>query len=145
VMAAGPYRYVRNPLYLGSWGMVGAMCFLMPPTGALLPWSAHCFSDAHRSGGRGISNRATGRALSDYLSAVPRLVPQVHTTLPPSSQQPHWLRAVIAEINPIGVFIVFAALSWSYNNRLMIQGVVVSFGVSLVVRALMPKSGSRAQ
>ena len=31
VMADGPYRYVRNPLYLGVWFMVAAMAFLMPP------------------------------------------------------------------------------------------------------------------
>jgi protein-S-isoprenylcysteine O-methyltransferase Ste14 len=35
VIAAGPYRYVRNPLYLGSWCMFAAMAFIMPPTGAL--------------------------------------------------------------------------------------------------------------
>src|SRR5258707_9156861 len=36
VMADGPYRFVRNPLYLGLWCMVAAMAFLMPPTGALV-------------------------------------------------------------------------------------------------------------
>ena len=36
VLADGPYRYVRNPLYLGSWCMFAAMAFLMPPTGALI-------------------------------------------------------------------------------------------------------------
>src|ERR1700739_2385889 len=35
VMAGGPYRYVRNPLYLGVWFMVAAMAFIMPVTGAL--------------------------------------------------------------------------------------------------------------
>src|ERR1700683_4786865 len=36
VMGDGPYRFVRNPLYIGSWFMVAAMCFTMPPTGALM-------------------------------------------------------------------------------------------------------------
>jgi len=31
VMADGPYRYVRNPLYLGGWCMMVAMSFLMRP------------------------------------------------------------------------------------------------------------------
>src|SRR6185437_9115775 len=33
--ANGPYRHVRNPLYLGTWFMIAAIAFLMPPTGAL--------------------------------------------------------------------------------------------------------------
>src|SRR6266702_1739819 len=36
VVADGPYRYLRNPLYLGLWCMVAAMAFIMPVTGALL-------------------------------------------------------------------------------------------------------------
>ena len=32
VVADGPYRYVRNPLYLGLWFMVAAMAFIMPVT-----------------------------------------------------------------------------------------------------------------
>jgi hypothetical protein len=58
--------------------------------------------------------------------------------MPPTNQQPRWLRAVIAEINPIGVFLTLAVFSWTYNNELMIRAILVSFGVSLVVRALVP-------
>ena len=35
VLAAGPYRYVRNPLYLGGWFMMAAISLLFTPTGAL--------------------------------------------------------------------------------------------------------------
>lgn len=35
VTASGPYRFVRNPLYLGLWFMTAAMALIMPPTGAL--------------------------------------------------------------------------------------------------------------
>ena len=35
VMAAGPFRYMRNPLYLGGWFMMIALSLLMPPSGAL--------------------------------------------------------------------------------------------------------------
>jgi protein-S-isoprenylcysteine O-methyltransferase Ste14 len=36
VMSGGPYRYVRNPLYLGVILMVAAMAFAMPVSGAIL-------------------------------------------------------------------------------------------------------------
>jgi hypothetical protein len=38
-----------------------------------------------------------------------------------------------------GVVFSFAALGWSYNSFLIIQGIVVSLGLSLVARALVPK------
>ena len=35
VVAAGPYRYLRNPLYLGTILHVFALALLMPPSGAI--------------------------------------------------------------------------------------------------------------
>ena len=35
VVADGPYRYVRNPLYLGTWLHMFALGLLMPPSGAV--------------------------------------------------------------------------------------------------------------
>ena len=145
VMAAGPYRYVRNPLYLGNWCMIAAMAFIMPPTGALfalvlltifqlrLIFAEEAFLSAQ-----------LGEPYHAYRAAVPRLVPRLRTTLAASSAQPHWLRAVLAELNPIGVFLTLAVLSWSYNHWLMIQAILVSFGLSIVVRALMPAAASHA-
>jgi protein-S-isoprenylcysteine O-methyltransferase Ste14 len=139
VMADGPYRYVRNPLYLGTWGMVAGMAFIMPPTGALFTMVLLTLfllrlifaEEAFLTGQLGQPYRA-------YLSAVPRLFPQLRTKLQSSGLKPHWTRAIIAEVNPIGVFITLAVFSWTYNSRLMIQAIMVSFGLSLVVRAFMP-------
>jgi hypothetical protein len=49
---------------------------------------------------------------------------------------------VLSEINPIGVFVTITFLSWTYDNRLMIRAILVTLGVSLIVRALMPKHTS---
>jgi hypothetical protein len=56
----------------------------------------------------------------------------------PSGRKPQWIHAFITEINPIGVFVTLAFFSWSYNNWLMVRALIVSFGLSLVVRALVP-------
>ena len=144
VMADGPYRYMRNPLYLGSWCMFAAMAFLMPPTGAFfVAVLVTVFQMRLIYGEEAFLTRQLGQPYIDYLHAVPRLFPHLRAMLSltgpaPSGRKPQWLHAFIAEINPIGVFIILAFFSWSYNDRLMVRALIVSFGLSLVVRALVP-------
>lgn len=137
VLADGPYRHVRNPLYLGSECMVAAMAFLMPPTGALFVMALlTVFQLRLIFGEEAFLAAQLGDPYRAYLEAVPRLIPLLRTTLQPTGRRPHWLHAVLAEINPIGVFLIFAVLSWRYDTWPMVRAIIVSFGVSLVVRAV---------
>jgi protein-S-isoprenylcysteine O-methyltransferase Ste14 len=139
VLADGPYRYVRNPLYIGSWFTVAAIAFLMPPTGAFLVMAMlTVFLLRLIFGEEPFLTAQLGEPYLAYLGSVPRLLPSFRTSLKPAGHKPHWLHAVLAEINPIGIFVIFAALSWKYDIWLMVRAILVSFGVSLVVRALMP-------
>jgi protein-S-isoprenylcysteine O-methyltransferase Ste14 len=138
VMADGPYRYIRNPLYVGGWCMFAAMAFLMPPSGALVSMTLiTVFLLRLILGEEAFLSGQLGEPYREYLHAVPRLFPRFHAGLPPAGQKPQWLIAGLSEINPIGVFLTFAVLSWSYNYWLVIQGILVSLGASLVVRAFM--------
>jgi protein-S-isoprenylcysteine O-methyltransferase Ste14 len=137
VLADGPYRYMRNPLYIGSGCMVAAMAFLMPPTGALFVMALlTVFLIRLIHGEEAFLTAQLGDPYRAYLQAVPRLIPRLRTTLQPTGRRPHWLHAVLAETNPIGVFLIFAVLSWRYDHWLMVRAIIVSFGVSLVVRAV---------
>jgi protein-S-isoprenylcysteine O-methyltransferase Ste14 len=139
VMANGPYRYVRNPLYLGLWFMMAGLAFLMPPTGALFVLVLiSTFLVRLILGEEAFLSAQLGEAYRAYCARVPRLIPRLRTTLPQGEAKPLWLRATLAEILPIGVFFTLAALSWSYDNRLMSRAVLIVFGASLVVRALLP-------
>lgn len=138
VVADGPYRYLRNPLYVGGWFMVAAMAFLMPPSGALFTMPLiTVFFLRLILGEEAFLSSQLGEPYREYLRAVPRLFPRLHAALPPAGHKPHWFTAAISELNPIGVFLTLAVLSWSYNHWLMIQGILVSFGASLVVRAIL--------
>lgn len=141
IVADGPYRYVRNPLYLGVWCMVLAIAFIMPVSGAVftlvlitvfllrLILAEEAFLSAQ-----------IGETYQHYLDAVPRLIPRLRSNLEKSGSSPHWGRAIVAELTPIGVFIALAFLSWSYDARLIGRAILISFGASLVARALMPQS-----
>ena len=145
VMAAGPFRYVRNPLYLGGWFMMLAICLLMPPSGALFTMiliTVHFLRLI--LGEEAFLTAELGEPYKEYLRAVPRLVPRLRPNLPASPARPRWGIALLTELNPIAIFFTFAVLSWTYNNLLMIKAIMICFGVSLVVKALMPRGETKA-
>src|SRR5579863_2934803 len=109
VMADGPYRYVRNPLYLGLWCMVAGMAFIMPVTGALfaLVLITVFMMRLILAEERFLSDNI-GESYQLYRSSVPRLVPRLRTNLQRAHNHPHWLRAILAELTPIGVFVALA-------------------------------------
>lgn len=139
LLADGPYRYVRNPLYLGVCCMVVALSLLMPASGALFSLiAAPAFLLLLIRGEESFLLASIGESYRAYLNSVPRLIPRLRTVLKPTGRKPRWPQAVLSELNPIGIFITLAFFSWTYDNRLMVRAILVSFGVSLVVRALLP-------
>jgi protein-S-isoprenylcysteine O-methyltransferase Ste14 len=139
--ASGPYRYVRNPLYIGLWAMTVALAFLMPPTGALFVLIVvPAFLLRLTLGEEAFLAGKLGQPYLDYLCAVPRLVPRFRTTLPPTVNKPQWLRAVFSEFTSIGIFLALVVFFWSYDDLLMEKIILVSFGISLVARAMLPSS-----
>jgi protein-S-isoprenylcysteine O-methyltransferase Ste14 len=140
VMAAGPYRFVRNPLYLGVWCMVAGMSILMPPTGALVSMLlVTVFLLRLVFGEEAFLSTRLGAPYQAYVASVPRWIPRLRT-IARSDAKPDWMRGVLSELFPIGVFLAVAVVSWSYDNRLVGRVILICFGVSMVVKALLPPS-----
>jgi hypothetical protein len=55
------------------------------------------------------------------------------------------MRACLAELTPIGVFVSLAFLSWSYDSRLVGRTILIFFGASLIVRAFVPSCPDQRQ
>ena len=83
---------------------------------------------------------ADGEPYRAYLLSVARIVPRLRSSVAHGSSKPDWLRGFLTELMSIGVFVTLAFLSWSYDSRLMAQAILITFGVSLVVRALLPSA-----
>jgi protein-S-isoprenylcysteine O-methyltransferase Ste14 len=140
IVAAGPYRYLRNPLYLGTMIHTLALAILMPPSGAIFCIVAIGFIQLRLiAGEESFLTAKLGAPYLDYCANVPRLFPSFTARLPPSAVQPRWLTAFLSEIYMWGVFVSFAVLGWRYNSVLIIKGVLISLGVSLIVRAFLPR------
>ena len=144
VVADGPYRYVRNPLYLGLWFMVAALAFLMPPSGALFSVVLITIFIVRLTLGEEVFLAARlGEPYQAYLRSIPRFLPRPRSGIASSGARPRWLHALLTELTPIGIFVAFAFFSWSYNDALMYRVILISFGLSLVVRALLPSFGAQ--
>ena len=150
VVAAGPYRYVRNPLYLGTWGNTLALVLLMPPSGAMFTLLAvTIFQIRLILGEEAFLAQSLGQAYLDYCARVPRLRMSLrsHSARMNGAPRGKWLQAFLGEIFQWGVAVSFLVFGWQYNAVLLLKCVLVSLGVSIVVRGLMQpqtKSSSHA-
>ncbi|HZZ39520.1 MAG TPA: isoprenylcysteine carboxylmethyltransferase family protein [Acidobacteriaceae bacterium] len=145
VMAAGPYRYVRNPLYVGSWILSLGIAFLMPPSGALVFLVLEgLFYFRLILGEEAFLTAQQGESYLEYRRRVPRLLARLRPGIPASGAHPQWLTSLAAESFPVLYAVCLATLAWQYNPRLLIRCLLVTFGLSLVTRALLPRSPTPA-
>jgi len=141
VVAEGPYRYVRNPLYLGSWLSAIALALLMPASGALFALLLMtAFLIRLTLGEEAFLRAKLGEPYETYCAKVPRLLPALRASVPGAhapgtDAPPHWMRAVLGETFMWGMTASFAVLGWQYNALLLTQCVLVWLGVSLVLLA----------
>ena len=140
LVAAGPYRHLRNPLYLGAGLLALGASILMPLDGALffLPAFSIFVLLLITTEERFLLAKL-GNPYQQYCRLVPRLLPRFAAGAAPATARPHWLQAVLAEIYPLAFALSFAVLAWRYNARLLIQCLLICYGVSLVVRAVMKR------
>lgn len=141
ILQDGPFRYVRNPLYLGTFFHSIALSMLMPRSGAIftlvtigllqlrLIFAEESFLAAK-----------LGPPYAAYCALVPRLFPTLRPALPTTGLAPRWPQAFLGEIHMWGVALSFAFAGWRYDAGLLIKCVIVSLGVSLIARALKPAS-----
>lgn len=141
VLADGPYRYLRNPLYVGLELYALSVAVLMPPSGAMFVLVAMTSLQLRLIGGEEAHLIAQlGEPYKAYLAAVPSLVPSIRPRVAASGIRPTWShgwsQAFAAEFYLWGAAISIAALAWRYNAVLIAKGVIISYGLSLILRAL---------
>lgn len=139
VVAAGPYRYLRNPLYVGIFIHAFALALLMPPSGAIFCVVLIGIFELRLIGGEEAFLAARlGEPYRAYCTRVPRLFPALTPRVPASPDKPAWGMAFLSEVYMWGVFAAFVSVGYRYNAFLIIRGVLIALGASLIVRALLP-------
>jgi protein-S-isoprenylcysteine O-methyltransferase Ste14 len=142
VVAAGPYRYTRNPLYMGTFIFSFAVSLLMPPTGAIFFLVAQAiFYYRLILGEEAYLAAKQGEAYLAYKRKVPRFWRSLHARVAATQARPQWLNSILAESYYISFTACFAILARRYNSYLLIKCLIICFGASLVVRAILPQTG----
>ena len=137
VMASGPYRYLRNPLYLGNLLTCAAVSILMPVAGAivfmvgctLLTLALVAAEGPHLA-------LQLGSAYSTYRAQIPSFIPAIRTQIAASAAQPHWAQGFIAEIFHVGYAACLLIFAWEYNADILIRCLLICFGLSLVANGI---------
>jgi protein-S-isoprenylcysteine O-methyltransferase Ste14 len=140
IVASGPYRHVRNPLYLGTWLVSFPIGLLMPISGAIFVLVATLVFELRLiAGEEAFLTGKLGPIYEDYKRRVPRLVPKILSAIGSADVRPRWVQAIFAEVFPVGFMLCFAVLAWRYNTQLLTKCLLVCFGASLIVKALIQR------
>jgi protein-S-isoprenylcysteine O-methyltransferase Ste14 len=118
IVADGPYRHVRNPLYLGTFLMTVGIGFLASRSGfAVLVVGAAI--RILRLIGREEAELANqqGQGYLDFRRLVPRFIPSLFARLPASGQQPEWGQAFRGEATMWGFFVTMIAFTITLRDN----------------------------
>ena len=140
IIVDGPYRFLRNPLYLGT-------IFHTLAISVLMSWAGAAFAIVGVVGLQTVLISAEERFLlfrwkepyRAYLCRTPRFLPRLSGPASTHKTKAQWPAALAGEIYMWGVAITFVALGANYNATLILQGLLVSLGLSIVVRGLLSK------
>jgi protein-S-isoprenylcysteine O-methyltransferase Ste14 len=128
LVADGPYRRVRNPLYLGNLFLAAGMGFLAPRTGFVILVGGMLIF-VLRLIGREESQleQQQGESFREFCRRVPRLWPALTARVPSGGLQPHWGQAFVGEIFIWGFFI--GMLAFTLTEKEVLLWVPIAAGI----------------
>ena len=123
LVADGPYRYVRNPLYLANLPMAAGIGVLASRLGWLfliLGISLFCYRLILREESGLLETQ--GESYRSYMKAVPRMWPALRPRVPAGPGKPRWGQAIAGEM----FFWLFgvAVLSFALTLNFKLMGVL---------------------
>ncbi len=147
IVADGPYRFVRNPLYLGTLLHTIALAALMRPEAGVLCVLLIAVVQFRLIGREEPYLRERmGESYAEYMAQVPRFVPSLRPRTGPGSSRPQWRQGLLSEAYMLGVALTLSTVGWSrgfaWESSVLrvMQGLLISLGLSVVVRAFIPKA-----
>lgn len=140
LVADGPYRHTRNPLYFANILMSIAMGFMMSRTGLVVSVAAmmaFCYRLIFREENE--LHLSQGERYDAYCRAVPRLWPAMQPRVPSTTRAPAWTAGFKAEAWYWGFAAAILAFAITLNLRAFFAVIAASIGLFWISSALLRK------
>src|SRR5208282_256162 len=96
LVADGPYRHLRNPLYFGNMLLAAGLALLASRTGSVVLILGNLLIVLRLIGREETAlAQSQGEAYRAFLATVPRLWPSLRPRLPSGGLQPKWFQAFL--------------------------------------------------
>jgi protein-S-isoprenylcysteine O-methyltransferase Ste14 len=142
LVADGPYRHVRNPLYLGNFVLSLGMALLMSRLGAAVVVLGQSWFLLRLIGREEAALAAVeGDRFRAYQAAVPRLLPSPAPRVPAGRSEAHWAEGVIGEAFSWILALAMVVFALTLNSRIIPIAVGVGFLVYWLLFAVWKKRG----
>jgi protein-S-isoprenylcysteine O-methyltransferase Ste14 len=133
LVADGPYRHLRNPLYLGMILMAMGIGVAASRSGFVVMVLAVTFFQYRLTLREERALTATqGEGYRRYLAQVPRMLPSLRPRVPASGARPKWGQAIRGELFMWGFAFTFVLFAATGNTRLLMYGCIVSTAMVLL-------------
>jgi protein-S-isoprenylcysteine O-methyltransferase Ste14 len=145
LVADGPFRHVRNPLYLGNVIMTIGIGLMASRMGWIV-LNAGMWLFVRRLIGREERELSVtqGDDFRAYCAVVPRLLFSLWPRIPAGGGRPRWRQAFLGELIfwalTMGMFVFALTLNAVYANILFVMGLVAEIAVAATV-----KRGAKAE
>ena len=137
LVADGPYRHLRNPLYLGIILLAFGVGFAASRSGFVVLVLAITFFQYRltlREEGALLATQ--GESYRRYLAAVPRMIPSLRPRVPSGGMRPRWGQAFIGELFMWAFALMFVLFVATGNNRIFMWGCIGATALVLLMGRL---------
>ena len=143
LLADGPYRHVRNPLYLGNILLAVGMGLMASRIGFLvLSLGMTLFVMRLILREEAELLRDQGDPYRRYCLAVPRFLPSPTPRVAPAGNAPHWGQAIRAELMYWLFAVALGVFALTLNIKVFWAVFVVAFASSFLLKRPMTKRAS---
>ena len=144
LVADGPYRYTRNPLYLGAILMAIGIATAASRSGSLVLMLAIVLFQYRLILREERALKTTqGEGYRCYLERVPRLLPSLLPRVPSGGMQPQWGQALRGELFMWAFALAFVLFIATGSTRVLMWGCIVATAMVLLMRRWSMKSARK--